>query len=574
MATPSINFDAYTPAVADIPEARVMAVRTRLETWLKQGWPDLDTRPNSVYGDLALTPLAYQVAAAEIAAERVISDLDLEQVANNVIWNCDVVRQFLRNFAAVERDNLKATGTLRLTFSTNVSRTIDRSTLYLFGTENIFTLRLPGTGHLSILTVGSVPSQVNDVVLSRLDANTYIVDVPIMGVMPSTVSAGDTATTDNLITGLIGMTALNDFDPGTPVETLSVLAARTRETVYSSSLTTRGGAGAFVRKEFPAITNVSATISGDDEMLRDTVNALGIRDGRVDVQVKSKQAYLTSTQLVRLYLNVGADKFVGRMSLASLPVKLDAIIPAAVPAQAIAPVIYSRSLDPARAPLATAAYSALEDLWLVIPMPRGVDTLPLIPVSVDSNGSYADFNITYRYDPGLTQVSSVLNSTEVKPVGVDVLTKAFVPCIFSSLLVQYVKPAGRQVNLAQARTEILAYFRGLTYPDIYVDSAISDALLYAGASGVKSVTCNAAIQWSVASKFLPASAPLPSANLSAAIAAAITPPARTIHVTAELVPSYQDVNLGTASATMVAAGKRNINYVLDDSALIFTEYTP
>jgi hypothetical protein len=568
----TLNLDSYTPATTDIPQDRVLAVRERLEARLKEGWPDLDTRPASVYGDLALTPLAYQIAGAEIAAERMISDLDLEQVANGVIYNCDVVRNFLRNFAAVSRDNLKATGTIRLTFSTNVARTIDRRTMYLFGTDSIFTLRLAGTGHLAILPVGDVPSGVNSIALSRLSSTTYAVDVPVMGVMPTQVSAGATATTDNLVAGLVGMVALNDFDPGTPEDSLSALATRTRETVYSASLTTRGGASAFVRKEFPGITGVSATISGDPEMLRDTVNALGIRDGRLDVHVKSSQAFLTSTQLVRLTFKTVEDAFVGRLSLANIPVKIDSITSASSPAQVIAPTIYSRSLDPVRAPLATAAYSALEDLWLVLPMPRDGNSLPLLTTATDGTTTWADFMVTYQFDPGLAQVGAVLNSAEVKPVGVDVLVKAFVPCVFNSFTVEYVKPAGKQVNLGQARTEIMEYFKKLTYPDIYVDSAISDALLYAGASGVKSVTCNSAVQWSVAAKFLPDTAPLPSDNLLGAIAAARTPEALGLHVTAELVPAHQDSELGTSDATMTAVGKRNINYLLADEALIFTEY--
>lgn len=573
MATP-ISFETYTPAVAEIPEARVLEVRARLVAWLQQGWPDLDTRPNSVYGDLLLTPLAYQIAATEIAAERIVSDLDLEQVAAGVIYNCDVVRQFLRNFAAVNRENLKATGSLRLTFSDNVGRTLDRRTLYLFGTDNIFTLRLPGSGHLEILPVGAVPSGVNQRPLSRLDATRFVVDVPVMGVMVSAVVAGDTATTDNLVSGLIGMTANDTFDPGTPEDSLPLLAARTRETIYSSSLTTRGGAGAFVRKEFPDIIGTSASISGDREMLRDTVNAIGLRDGRIDVHVKSKQAFLSDTQVVRLTFNVGADKFVGRLALANVPIKLDAITVAADEAQTIAPTVYSRSLDPARAPLGTAAYSQLEELWLVVPMPRGGDTLPLITTQTDGSTVWADFAVSYRYDPGLAQVGAVLNSPEVRPVGIDILTKLFVPCVFSSLTVEFIRPAGKQVNIGQAKTEILDYFRKLSYPDVYVDSAISDALLYAGAAGVKSVTCNATVQWSVAGKFLPPSAPLPSEDLAGAEAAALLPPVVRAATTAQLVPDYRDTRLGTPQATMVAVGKRNIGYLLDSTALIFTEYAP
>jgi hypothetical protein len=572
-----IQLTSYTPAIADIPESRILDVRARLETYIKAGWPDLDTRPNSVYGDLVLTPMSTQIAAQEIAAEHFVSDFDLQQIADGVIYNCDVVKAYLQNFAAVERDNLKASGVVRLTFSANSALSVDRGTAFLFGTENVFALRLAGPGSLNILTVGSTRSNVNDVVLSQLDATTYAVDVPVIGVMPTPVSAGDTASINNTLAGLLEATAIGTFNDGAPESSLPVLAARTRETFYSSSLNTRGGAQAFVRKEFPGVSGVAAAISGDTEMLRDTTNALGFRDGRLDVNLRSSQGLLSATQVVKLTYDSAVKKFFGILGLAQIPVAIDSIVAEAASTVTLTRTILSRSTDATRAPLAAAAYSELEQLWLIVTMPEDGNSLPLIPVETDGIGNYwAYFTIAYRFDPSLLSVATVLNSAEVRPVGVDVLTKAQLPIVITAFNVQYIKPAGQQVNQAQARTEILAYFQKLSYPDVYVDAAISDSLLYAGASGVKSITCTANAQWSVANAFLPTSATLPAigGGIAAALAAAITPPVLTISVTTALTPTYQDPNLGQPSATYVAAGKRNVGYVLDTANLTFSEYLP
>jgi hypothetical protein len=572
-----IQLTSYTPAIADIPESRILDVRARLETYIKAGWPDLDTRPNSVYGDLVLTPMSTQIAAQEIAAEHFVSDFDLQQIADGVIYNCDVVKAYLQNFAAVERDNLKASGVVRLTFSANSALSVDRGTAFLFGTENVFALRLAGPGSLNILTVGSTRSNVNDVVLSQLDATTYAVDVPVIGVMPTPVSAGDTASINNTLAGLLEATAIGTFNDGAPESSLPVLAARTRETFYSSSLNTRGGAQAFVRKEFPGVSGVAAAISGDTEMLRDTTNALGFRDGRLDVNLRSSQGLLSATQVVKLTYDSAVKKFFGILGLAQIPVAIDSIVAEAASTVTLTRTILSRSTDATRAPLAAAAYSELEQLWLIVTMPEDGNSLHLIPVETDGIGNYwAYFTIAYRFDPSLLSVATVLNSAEVRPVGVDVLTKAQLPIVITAFNVQYIKPAGQQVNQAQARTEILAYFQKLSYPDVYVDAAISDSLLYAGASGVKSITCTANAQWSVANAFLPTSATLPAigGGIAAALAAAITPPVLTISVTTALTPTYQDPNLGQPSATYVAAGKRNVGYVLDTANLTFSEYLP
>jgi hypothetical protein len=571
-----ILLTSYAPALADIPESRIQDVRSRLELYIKAGWPDLDTRPNSVYGDLILTPMATQVAAQEIAAERFVSDFDLQQVASGVIYNCDVVRAYLQNFAAVERDNLKASGVVRLTFSADEAVSVDRGTAFLFGTDSVFALRLAGSGSLNVLPTGSTRSNVNDVVLSQLDATTYAVDVAVIGVMPTDVTAGDTASVNNLPTNLLAATAIGTFHNGEPESSLPVLAQRTRETFYSSSLTTRGGASSFIRKEFPGVSGVSAAISGDLEMMRDTTNALGFRDGRLDVNIRSSQGLLTATQVVKLVYDSDEEQFFGILGLAQIPVKIDSITAEAAPGIALTKTILSRSTDAVRAPLATAAYSELEQLWLIVDMPVDGNTLPLIPLNTDGESYWAYFTVTYRFDPSLLSVATVLNSSEVRPVGVDVLAKAFLPIIFSSLDVEYIKPAGKQVNQAQAREEILKYLQNLSYPNIYVDAAISDSMLYAGASGVKSITCTATAQWSVADAFLPTDATLPAlgGGIAAALAAAITPPVLTINATTDLIPSYTDPNIGDVGATYVAAGKRNIGYILDTAQLTFSEYLP
>jgi hypothetical protein len=568
MATATLT--SYTPSYSEIPADRVAAVRARLETLTRAGWPELDTTPNTPFGDLHLTPLAYQIAAVEIAGERMFSDLDLANVAAGVVYNCDFVRAYLQNFAPVPRESAQASGLVRLTFSNDVGRVIDRRALFAFGDGNIFGLRLSGPDALLILPSGQPKTNVNHHVLTQFDRNTFIVDVPVAGIMGTTVTAGATGTADILIPGLVGITAVADFLTGTREDSVSSLAQKTRSTFYSASLTSRGGAVAFIAKEFPQISTASAVVSGDAEMRRDSENPLGVATGCLDLCVRSSQAFLTTTQLVKLTYDSGLDKFVGRLDLAETPVKIDTVVCDTSPEVGLQPTIYSASKNSVRAPLGTAAYSELEQLYLEIPMPRAEDNTRLI---ITENGdTTAYFNVTYRYDPAARHVSTTLNSSDVKPVGVDVLAKAFTPVVIDSLTVEYVKKPGVQVNIDQARQEILAYFLKLGYPDLYFDSAVGDALLYAGASGVKRVSVSAHVQWSVASKLLTVVDPL--SDWAAAVASSRAFPTLTITHAGDLTPTFVDPAIGTVSETLVACGKRNLGYILDSANLNFSEFKP
>lgn len=566
MATASLT--SYFPSYSEIPAETVLAVRSRLETITRSGWPDLDTAPNTPFGDLHLTPLAYLVSAIEMAGQRMFSDLDLANVAAGVINNCDFTKAYLQNFAPTPRESTQATGIVRLSFSNDVGRTIDRRVLFAFGSGNIFGLRLAGPDPLLVLPSGSPKTNPNQHVLTQFDRTTFIVDVPVIGIMGTAVAAGTDGTSDLVIPGLVEIAALSDFVPGTQEDTVSALAQKTRSTFYSASLTSRGGAVAFVSKEFPQITAASAVVSGDSEMLRDSENPLGVTNGSLDVCVRSSQAFLTDTQLIKLTYDSQLDKFVGRLDLAEQPVKIDSVVCDTATDVGLQYTIYSASKNPRRAPLGTAAYSELEQLYIEIPMPRAGDNTRLI--TTEDGGTTAYFSVTYRFDPAIKHVSTTLNSADVRPIGVDVLTKGFLPIVIDSLTVEYVKKPGVQVNIDQARQEILTYFLNLGYPDIYFDSAVGDSLLYAGASGVKRVLVSARVQWSVASKLLVVENPLQ--DWAAAIESARPFPSLTITNASDLTPSYVDAALGTAHETMVACGKRNLGYVLDTENLNFSEF--
>lgn len=573
----SFKLTDYFPAAADLSQETLLEVRSRLATHLQAAFPSLDIAPNSVFGDLILTPWAYEVAAAEAAIERVLSDLDLENVANNIVYNCDFVRAYLKNFAIDEQKVLRASGLVRLVFNANATVTIDRRAQYLFGTDNIFKLRLPFDGPLTLVPVGQVPTPAtNSRALSALSPTQFFVDLPVIGSLQSTVVAGTQGSTDLPLAGLVNISAVADFNAGALPDSLASLARRTRETSHAASLSTRGGAVAFLLKEFPDLRAVSPVISGDSEMLRDTVNALGVADGRMDVYVKGTSGLLSETQVVRLnYVDlqnaVAVDKFIGRLSLAHVPVVIESITALAKPTQAIAPVIYAQSSDPVRAPLLTAAYSRLEKLWLVVDMPRDGDSLPLLERLTDEAGDYAWFEVTYRYEPLLEVVDDIVSSSAYRPVGIDVLARSYLPIVISQLQVNFYKPAGTTFNLTQARDEILAYFQKLAYPEIYTDSLISDALLYAGASGIRSIACTAEVQWTVADRVVPDTVAGPDADFAAFHAASRVPPALPVTSTAVLPPDYVDANLGTGTETLVACGKRNLGFVLDEANLVLSE---
>lgn len=574
MALDFIN--TYFPDVADIDQATLLSARERLDTILKQKYPELDSRPNSVFGDLALSPYAYLVAAHEIAVGRLLSDLDLEQVANGIVYNCDFVRKYIQNFATVDQTTLKSSGVIRLVFCVNDSFTIDRRARYLFGTDNEFTLRLPNPGSLDILPVGSVPQPyTNEYVLKQISETEYAIDIGVVGTMTTQVVAGAVGTTDYPLTDLTDIIAVTNFEFGLPAESLASLAAKTREAFYSATLTTRSGAINYLAREFPDLAATSPILPGDTAAVRASVNPLGVANGKMDVCIQSKNFGTTVSQTFQLdYSTSGASgpAYYGSLNLLEVPQVIDSIqyagdssISLGTKGPTGAITILSKTSDFSKAPLLTSAYSTYENYWIRIVAPSA-SGFEFNPISNTGGGQFNYFTINYRADPLVKVVSDTLESSNLKPIGVDVLVKGYVPIYINSLLITYTKKAGVRVALETARNEIYNYFKTLGYNKLYAASKIYDAMFYAGADDVVSITVNSQVQWSIADKILPASVtadPSGQTGYDAAYSAALSLPAtvtNNLSATAAFDPT-----------TYAVLENRNRGYYLPLENILFSE---
>ena len=571
--------DIYFPKYSEIPPEQFVLVRERLRSYIRQGRPDLDTRPNSVFGDLFVAPQGDAIAALEIAMGRFMSDLDLENTANGITYDCDFVRAFLNNFAVVETENLKSQGVVRFRFNSDAPRLIDRRVRVAFG-DVIYRLKLASEGGLFVKPVGSnVTFSENSAPLRQLSPGVYVVDWVVEGgaAADEAVTSGDPAEIDITLPGLQEVTAVTDFTRGQPDIRLQDLAKKTRTTFYSASMNSRGSARRMLLKEFPALNAVSPVLSGDAELMRDQVNALGLSEGALDVHVKSGVT-VTAEAVVRLaYISIQAAQplecFIGKLNIPGIALSIDSITSVASSAVNLGLAegttkILSLSKAPSKAPDASCSYSELEELWVVIPMPKDPLTgAPLVPLDVSPTGEVtADFLVTYRVDPILPSVAAFAGSPNYAPVGVSTLVRGFLPFRIDALTVTYNRSPGVTVNIGKARVDIAAYLNGLGGPEAtYSDSRVYDIMHWTGALDVVGIACSARLLWSVASFYMDPEAPTPLTGWVACLAAATPVKSITAQVSSALIPTYSD------PSTFESVGRRNVGYLIKPENIEFVE---
>lgn len=604
---------ALYPDVSSITPEYVQAVRQRIVLNTLRSFPNLETRPGSVHGDLSISPDAMRVASIETGLNGILGDLDMDNVAAGVVYSCDFVNQYLRQLGVVDRPTGSSTGKVRMffdrdrldkVFSDNAYEplSVSRGLQFLFGEDNVFRLQLSSeAAALLIYPPGSSASSPGSRVVALVDTSTYAVDVPVVGVLATAVTAGATAALDVVVPALTSAVALVDFSDGNPSTTLAQRAKMALSLFHASSLGTRGGAVGFVLRMFPDASECSPTVSGDQEMARDKTNVLGIADGRLDVNVRSVSGLMEDSLTVELpyVTDSGKSRFLGPVVFPSIPSYVRDIVAADAPTLSIyapedvspKPYLLSYSSNSAKGVMGGVARSAYESFVL------GVDQVfdgldPKIPVLTRDGRQYGRFTITYRFDPLVRGVHEIVSDSSNAPVGVDVLARAFVPIVVSSMDVRYFRQTATTINVGLAKNEILSAVAAASYPTPFTTSLINDALLYAGATGLQGFVATAKVLQSAATYYMKPGVAVPDSNaaLDSVLAAGVS--AVPVDILSDAV--YGTFNTGGSISALVtgdpiitnaetlrpkttdgsrytAYGPRNIMYVLDPADLTLTE---
>jgi hypothetical protein len=514
----------YYPSVEELTPEQITAAREQIVTALRPFMPDVDLTPGTPTGDFVVTPMAVYRAAAEEANNRLMSDLDLANVADGLIYSCEFVKAYLGNFAVYDVDNLRASGLVRLTFTSPLARDIARTIRFQFNTEDDWTLMVadPNTTVIKILQAGSAHNgQPDTYVLAQTTANTWAVDVPVEGVLSAPIEAGTAGAATEIATDLVGIAAAIKFMSGVPSASLPDLARMARKIAFSITAGSRASTKALVYRNWPESNMVSPVVPGDDEMQRmAALSPLGLQSPAVDLYFRSARDMQRVTQNIRLdYVNAAgapaAKVFRGVLPLLHRPSRILGIewSGTSTESKVINYRVFSKS---ERADLFGSSHcgTRFESLYAqLVPVLDGSST-PLIPLSQDVNGQYAIFTITYDCDPLLETVSSLLESPEYRPAGVDVLVKSGPLVLFEDLAITYVKKQGVKTTLNTARERIVEYLRTAGHPDDFRVTELYDIVRNAGADKVLQLTASGQILVSAANKLFRAAvtSPLATAN--------------------------------------------------------------
>lgn len=372
------------PALLDVDPARLTEVNARLTAVLAEQYPDIDVQPNSVFGDTVLRPLVYLIAGTEQALSCTLSDLDLRNVAQGNICDCDFVRAYLENLGIRDGSDLPTVATLRLLYNTDAARQISNTTRFLFDGVLVrpFTTLSSEIDILESAASRADPDQ-NIFRLTPTLGDQFYVDLVVYGPAGIEVPAETTATSDIDDEFLDSIQLVTPLRPTFFGGTVQELAEKASRLFPASGLTTRASASSFILNKLANVKAVSPVTTGDSEMTRGVQNLFGVTRGAVDIYPRG-DLLLTTTVVSRLSRDTTAEEWRGRIKTNShTPLRIRSIRTLGG-TELVAPLIWGTSSDPLLFPEMSAAFSRMETLGISFP-----DTDPTLNAEITAENTPA-----------------------------------------------------------------------------------------------------------------------------------------------------------------------------------------
>lgn len=509
----------YYPNLDELSQVQLDDARAFVVQKLREKFSDVDLSPGTVTGDQVVAPLSEFLAAADLAFSRFMSDLDMGNVAENVIYSCPFVEGFLGNFSVYDDSNLQSIGIVRLTFNADTAVTLTRNTAFKFNGDDEYRVRFTSAHgeYFEILPTSTLPTTEDDkLILTQTSEVTWAVDIPVFGAMTTDVPAGTAGTINKLPATLVGISAVFDFIRGATSPSLPTLAKVARRIFHSMSASSRNGIRSTVYHHWPESVMVSPVVPTDVEMVRGAAGtAMALPAPAVDVYYRSSRDLYPQTQLVKLIYTDAAthdgvddlQRFRGKLPFLHSPSKIRSITPVGVPTGGVEDIkLYSMSTR-VDIPYGMHFGTRYEEFYIDVEPTLTITDVPVIPLIEVYEGStiayrYAMFEVEYESDPLLKAVAAHLESPDQAAAGVSTVVHAGPLVDIDTMTIFYHRRAGVKMLLNPAAAKISEYAKSAGYPEVFTPAVIHDIMKIAGASHVASIEVAGNISPSPANRWM------------------------------------------------------------------------
>lgn len=491
-----MNFsEEYNTELSTLKSEDVLNTRERIQGSMAEIDASIDTSPGTVVGDLAVTPMAFVNTAIDTNITEFMSDLLLENPSKGIVYSCNVVNAYLDNLTS-SMLNLMSTGVIAMAFSESATYELQRGTTFNIG-DATFEIYYPYAGNFIIGAVGSpIPPDTNGVELIDMGTGIFLAYIPIIGVTSKVIAAGTSVSIVSSIPEITSVVLVTDVKATETSLSIPDRVEMARRSRYSASMTTRIGAINYIKQYCPNIESVYASVSGDTTMIREFLDPFAMRQGFIDVYIRTGTYDFSMTQTIRMLYNKDDDTFSSDFNYVGQPYYIDAVTVGTKRLDYSVTATYDNQQS------ILAAYTEKERLSITVKNSYSPNGKSVIPTNLDATdkNTYALITVVYRTDYFLPSIAQSIMNRNNTPVNTSIQVRGFIPVIIRKFNVRYIKKNGAIPDLQAAVEEIKLYIAALNDTNTYSDAAIGEIMLNAGARYLQEIDVDAYVQWSVADK--------------------------------------------------------------------------
>jgi hypothetical protein len=451
---------------------------TRLTSFIKESFADIETAPGSVISELLLKLAAalHNEQYNTIALLDSASSFDKVLAGHGNSTDSPIIDHIASNFNITRNTGVKAKGKIKVTISRKYDYNVYAGFRFFQPTLGLY---YQTVNDARIATEPYAP--LNDQQLYEENGLFYfILDIEASEEGAEyQVSSGtpfDT-TSVNTFNYLVKAEAYGNFTYGVGNETDIELITRIQNTIGNARLESARGIANVFRETFSEFKSLSVCGANDVEMTRDKHNIFGLPTfGKADVYVRNGSTY-TTQQIIKLAHKNPDDTWTINMSNTDIPgfYKIKSIIPNDVNTSLagsleILDVVFSYAKYPA------SRNNDISDEISTRFTKYQTAVITFKYAATDTSTS-KNFIVTAAAQPQILEMQNLLLSDEQRLACADYLVKAALPCEVSieiKLVAKRYLDTFESLNLSGLKKDIFNYINGLGFSEELHASKIID----------------------------------------------------------------------------------------------------
>jgi hypothetical protein len=451
--------------------------KLRLEAFISENYPNIDTAPGSVFSELVIKMAAY----LQNPIFNELQTLNQAKAISEVIGSATdtysaVIDAVASNYNTSRFAGKKSQGKLKVYMIRNTNAYINAGFTfyqpvvklnYKTTTNYVVTTNPTELNHLRLIQQGELYYFIIPIEAENVGAEYQLSD-------KTKLSLGSNVT----LTNFTDAEVYGNFTSGLPVDTDKILISKFQQSLANKTLLSKYSILSKLKEIYP-IQALSIVGANDAEMTRSKHNIFGLStSGKVDAYVRSSLG-METTQFTKTGTYIGNNNWTFSIDSVDAPgfYRIISILPTPTTISAedrSGTLLHTASFefDSEKSTQVNDIYTNAEGRFSAYQTCDVIVEFPAIDAIKDE--TKRDFNLLVSNQPYISEIQNVFLEPDYRVACADYLIKAAIPCFVSVALTVYRRNTTVELPIELIKQDIFKYINSLDFGQTLIASKLID----------------------------------------------------------------------------------------------------